>query len=118
MDENKKRSAFQKNEDGSNIPGNVPKFDINGLPLPAEKDIKYEYDAGLETDDGRNDLKNAILGFFGFIIGCLAGGFIGKLLMFENRSLKGFMILGGWIGYYIASNGDIETIRNWGKKKK
>ncbi len=118
MDENNKRSAFKKNEDGEKAPANVPKFDINGVPLPSENQIKYEYDAGLETDDGRNDFKNAILGFFGFIIGCCAGGFIGQMLMIENRSLKGMMFLGGWIGYYVASNGDIETLRTWGKKKK
>lgn len=118
MDENKKRSAFQKDEGGPKEPSNTPKFDINGVPLPSEKEIKYEYDAGLEVDDGRNDFKNAIFGFFGFILGCLAGGFIGQALMFENRSLKGMMFLGGWIGYYVASNGDIDTLRNWGKRKK
>lgn len=104
-----KRSAFSRPPEGAQAFQNAPKFDINGNPLPGEKDVKYEFDAGLSVESEKNVLGEMMLGFIGLMAGGLVGGLAAGavhhfLFPIGNASAKALIILFAGIGYRIGSN--------------
>lgn len=63
-----------------------------------------------KTPDDENEAKNTTLGIAGLFIGGLAGGLIG-IYFFEYTESGGLAVLGGYIGYFIASGGDPGIIK-------